>query len=62
MSRPRLSRFDIEERADEKDRMMLACSSAATSYSYALERGWITKAEMDEARDHYGRLWNYCGD
>ncbi len=57
-----LSRFDIEARADGKDRMMLAASSASTSFGYALERGWITQDEYDAARKRAGNSWNYCGD
>lgn len=61
--RPRLSPFDIERRADTpQDAMMIGASSASTAYRYALERGWITQAEYDQAREWHGRLWNYCGD
>lgn len=57
-----MNRFDIEKRADESDRMMLACSAPYVSFNYALKRGWITQAEYDEAERRSGRLWNYCGD
>lgn len=57
-----MNRYEIEQRADEKDRMMLACSAPYVAFRYALERGWITQAEHDEARDRHGRRWNYCGD
>jgi len=57
-----MDRLEIEQRAEPEDRMMLSCSSAATSFAYAQRRGWITQAEYDAAKERYGRLWNYCGD
>lgn len=57
-----MSRYEIEQRADEKDRMTLVHSAPYVAFRYALERGWITQAEHDEARQRYGRRWNYSGD
>ena len=57
-----MTRADIERRADPKDRMMLQSFSAEGVFKYAFERGWLTVAEYNLAREHYGRLWNYCGD
>lgn len=54
-------RRTTEERAG-KDRMMLTHSAPYVTYRYALERGWCTQAEHDDARAHYGNLWDYCGD
>lgn len=36
--------------------------SRATIFNRALNDGLITKDVRDEARDFYGRLWNYVGD
>lgn len=56
-------RRDTEARAREYgDAMMLTHSAAYVTFRYALERGWCTQAEHDDARAHYGNLWNYCGD
>lgn len=62
-TRPRLTSVDIERRADTPaDRMMLGCSAPYVAYRYAQERGWVTDAEVEQARGFYGNLWNYCGD
>ena len=42
-----MDRFDIEQRAPEKDRMMLGASAPYVAYRYALNLGWITQAEHD---------------
>ena len=57
-----LTRFDIEQRADPRDRQMLGASSPYVAFGYALERGWITQREYDAAKARSGRMWNYCGD
>lgn len=57
-----MSRLDIEERADPKDRMMLAASAPYVAFRYALERGWITEDQHETARAKAGSRWNYCGD
>ena len=36
--------------------------SRATIFNRALNEGKITIETRDEARDYYGRLWNYVGD
>lgn len=62
-SRPRLSRFEIERRVEDgSQRMHLAHCAPRTVYGYALEQGWISHAEFEQAREWNGNLWNYCGD
>lgn len=36
--------------------------SRATIFNRALNEGKITKDIWNEAREYYGRLWNYTGD
>lgn len=36
--------------------------SRATIFMDALNRGLITRDTVNEAREYYGRLWNYTGD
>lgn len=36
--------------------------SRATIFGYALRDGTITDETYKEARQYYGRLWNYTGD
>jgi ribulose bisphosphate carboxylase small subunit len=57
-----MSQLDIARRAPEEHRVSLNCGARSVAYRYALEQGWITQAEHDEAREYYGSLWNYTGD
>lgn len=36
--------------------------SRSTIFSYALDDGKISKETYREAKEYYGRLWNYTGD
>lgn len=58
----KMDRWDIEQRAPAEHRMMLGASAAYVSFDYALREGWINQEDYDAAREHYGNLWNYCGD
>lgn len=59
---PPMTRVDIERRANPADRVMLEHASPYVVFRYALDRGWITQAQHDDARDRSGHLWNYAGD
>ena len=36
--------------------------SRSTIFSYVLDDGKISKETYREAKEYYGRLWNYTGD
>lgn len=36
--------------------------SRATLFNRAMQEGKITERMRDEAREYYGKLWNYVGD
>lgn len=60
--RPRLSQWDISRMAPEEMRMQLQNGARYMAYRYALEQGWITQAEHDQAEEFFGNLWTYTGD
>lgn len=57
-----MTESEIIQRADERHRAELSNGSRRVVFRYALDRGWITEQDFEQARRHYGRLWEYTGD
>lgn len=59
-----MSGIEINKLYNELERMYPdgGYVSRATIFRYALNDGKITEDVYNQAREYYGRLWNYTGD